>query len=82
MLAMSNLYEFLVQLQHRRFVNRDGMDVLFGAFGDSTFNLGMLCIKSCYHKFHCGAKLEDACSKCNAAMRAARIPIKKIWNGE
>jgi hypothetical protein len=78
MLAMSNLNEFLVQLQHGGFVYHDGTEVFFCALGDSAFNLGMQGIQSCYRKFHRGAKLEDAGSKCNTAMRAARIPIKKI----
>jgi hypothetical protein len=82
MLAMSSLNKFLIQLQRGRFIYRDGTEVLFGAFGDSAFNLGMQCIQSSYWGFHCGAKLDDARLKCNAAMRATRIPIKKIWNGE
>ncbi len=81
MLAMRNLNKFLVQLQRGKFVNRDSAEVLFCALGDSAFNLGMQCTQSCYHEFHHGAELDDVRLKCNAAMRAARIPIKK-WNGE
>jgi hypothetical protein len=77
-LAMSNLNEFLVQLQHGRFVYCDGAEVLFGAFEDSAFNLGLQCIQSCYREFCPGAELDDARSKCNTAMRATRILIKKI----
>jgi hypothetical protein len=78
LLGMSNLNEFIVQLQRGWFVNCDGVEVLFCAFGDSAFNLGMQCIQSCYREFHCGAELDDARSKCNSAIRAARIPIEKI----
>jgi hypothetical protein len=77
-LAMSNLNKFLDQLQRRQFVYCDGVEVLFCAFGDSAFNLEMQCIQSCYREFCRGAELDDARLKCNAAMRAARIPIKKI----
>ncbi len=73
---MSNLNKFLVQLQREQFVNRDGAEVLFD-FGDSAFNLGLQCIQSSYREFYRGAELDNARSMCNAAMRAARIPIKK-----
>jgi hypothetical protein len=76
---MSNLNEFLVQLQRCRFVDRDGAEILFCAFGDSAFNLGMQCIQSCYCEFHRGAELEDSRSKRNTAMRAARIPNEKNY---
>jgi hypothetical protein len=70
------LNEFLIQLQHGWFVNRKGVEVFFCGFGDSAFNLGMQCIQSCYHKLRHGAELDDARLKCNAAMRATRIPIE------
>jgi hypothetical protein len=75
---MSNLNKFLVRLWCRRFIICKGTEALFCGFGDSVFNLGMQCIQSCYREFHHGAELEDAQLKCNSAMRAARIPIKKI----
>jgi hypothetical protein len=77
MLAMSNLNEFLVQLQRGQYINQAGAEVLFYRFGNSAFNLGMQCIQSCYPKFNRGAKLDDARANCNAAMRSARIQIEK-----
>jgi hypothetical protein len=55
---MSNLNEFLVELQRGRFRTRAGAEVYFCGFGDSAYKLGLQAIQSYYHKFNHGAKLD------------------------
>ena len=78
-LAMGNSNEFLVELQRGRFITGAGDEVFYCAFGDSAYNLGLECIQSYYREFNRGAGLDDARARCNAAMRSARITIKKNY---
>jgi hypothetical protein len=77
--AMSNLNTFLVLIQRGQFFSPAGAEVLFSAFGDCAFNLGDQCIQSYYRAFAAGVQLTDAQKWCNAAMRSARITIKKNY---
>ncbi len=56
-LVMSNLDEFLVELQCGCFRTLAGTEVYFCGFSDSTFNLGLQCIQSYYQEFNHGAVL-------------------------
>jgi hypothetical protein len=80
---MSNLNKFLFELQCGCFCTLADAEVYFCSFGDSAFNLGLQCIQSYYRKFNHGAKLNFPQTKCNEAMRSARILIeKKLWHGQ
>jgi hypothetical protein len=76
-LAMSNLNEFLVELQRGCFITQAGAEVYFCSFGDSAFNLGLQAIQSYYCKFNRGAKLAWLQARCNKAMKLATIAIEK-----
>ncbi len=78
-LRMSNLNEFLVDVQHGRFATAAGDEVFYSAFGDLAFNLGMQCIQSYYRDFAGAAQLDGARRKCNASMRAARVTVEKSY---
>jgi len=58
--AMSNLNAYLVLIQRGQFFSPAGTEVLFSAFGDCAFNLGLQCIQSYYRAFRAGAQLTDA----------------------
>jgi hypothetical protein len=75
---MSNLNEFLVELQCGLFCTQAGTEVFFIGFGDSTFSLGLQCIQLYYREFQHGARLDDTQARCNEAMWSTRIAIKKI----
>ena len=77
---MSNLNAFLALIQQGQFFSPARTDVLFSAFGDCAFNLGHQCIQSYYRAFWAGAQLTDAQKQCNAAMRSARITMKKNYS--
>jgi hypothetical protein len=78
--ALSNLNAFLALIQQGQFFSPARTDVLFSAFGDCAFNLGHQCIQSYYCAFWAGAQLTDAQKQCNAAMRSARITMKKNYS--
>ena len=78
-ISISNLNSFLVMIQRGQFSTADGKEVLYSAFGDSAFNLGMQCIQSYYRSFGAGGELSDSEKKCNAALKSARISIEKSY---
>jgi hypothetical protein len=73
---MSNLNEFLVELQCGCFCTQAGTEVNFCDFSDSAFNLGLQAIQSYYRKFNRGAELNWPRARCNKAMRLVWIAIK------
>ena len=48
-------------------------------FGDSAFHSNLLCVQLYYKAFGAGGQLTNFEKKCNAAMKAARITIEKIY---
>ena len=78
-LRMSNLNEFLVDVQRGRFATAAGDEVFYSAFGDLAFKHGMQCIQSYYHNFTGAAQLDGARMKCNASMRAVRVTIENSY---
>ncbi|KAL7524503.1 hypothetical protein ACHAXR_002236, partial [Thalassiosira sp. AJA248-18] len=75
---MSNLNAFLSWLQQGLFLLQGGVWILYSVFGDGAFSLGKVCIQSYYRAFQ-GAPLTDEQTKCNNAMKAARITIEKNY---
>jgi hypothetical protein len=51
MLNISGLNEYLCCLQHDCFVTVAGVEVIYSAFGDGMFNMGLWCIVSYFHAF-------------------------------
>jgi hypothetical protein len=76
-LRMSNLNEFLFLLQRGLWITADGAEVLFMAFGDGAYNLGLACISSYYRAFG-AVPLTNEQDECNRHLRSARI----TWNGK
>ena len=76
-LRMSNLNEFLFLLQRGLWITADGAEVLFTAFGDGAYNLGLACISSYYRAFG-AVPLTNEQDECNRHLRSARI----TWNGK
>jgi hypothetical protein len=65
-LRMSNLNEFLILLQRGLWITTGSAEVLFTAFGDGAYNLGLACISLYYCAFE-GAPLtndQDECYLC------------------
>ncbi len=75
---MSNLNNYLVELQRGRFFTREGEEVYYSEFGDIAFNLGLQCIQS-YFKNYKGAELDAAQGKCNSSKKTVRIAIEKNY---
>jgi hypothetical protein len=73
---MSNLNEFVFELQRRCFCTQAGAEVYFCGFGDSAFDLGLQAIQSYYREFNHGAELDWPRARCKEAMRSARIAIE------
>lgn len=76
---MSNLNAYLVWLQTNMFVLLNGAQVYFAVFGDGAFSLGLQCIQTYFRSFGVGGVLSDDESKCNNALKAARITIEKNY---
>lgn len=72
---MSNINNFLVQLQHSKFHTADGAEVLYGALGDGAFNLGLPCIFSYYRELG-GVPLTGAEVQVNGGLKSARMSIE------
>jgi hypothetical protein len=67
-LRMSNLNEFLILLQRGLWITAGGAEVLFMAFGDGAYNLGLACI-SLYYRAFGGVPLTDDQDECNQHLR-------------
>lgn len=76
---MSNLNAYLVWLQTNMFILLNGAHVFFAVFGDGAFSLGLQCIQTYFRSFGVGGVLSDEESKCNNALKAARIKIEKNY---